>query len=301
MDLKKFGLLAISTLLLTGLPGQWGMGPVPVYGETLVRVGGSTTLLPVVTRAAEEYMKAHPGVRITVSGGGSGVGIRGAATGILDIGLASRHLTSPERSRFGNAGAYTAAIGRDAIACVVSSEVFAAGVRALSRRQIQDIYLGRIRNWKQVGGPDHPIVVIDKERHRGTRHVFMQYVFGNPEARAPGVRLVTGSNNEEQTKIAQSDAAIGLLSFAWMNSDVKGVSLKTGAGLMEPLTGNVKKGRYPIVRNLDLVTLGKPEGAVRRFINFLRGPRGHTLVESGGFIPVRSAEGSRFAGAGVSR
>jgi ABC-type phosphate transport system substrate-binding protein len=139
-----------------------------------ITVVGSTTVLPIVTRAAEQFVKKKNGaVSITVNAGGSGVGIQSAGQGRADIGMASREITLRERKRFQNPGLQALSVGRDAVACVVSAEVYSAGVRALSKEQIGDIYLGKIKNWQAVGGPDKEIVVIDKERHRGTRHVFM--------------------------------------------------------------------------------------------------------------------------------
>ena len=255
----------------------------------IITVVGSTTVLPIATRAAEQYVKQNNGtVTITVNGGGSGVGVQSAGSGQADIGMASRDITPKEKKRFQKPGLRTLAIGRDAVACVVSSEVYSAGVRALSREQIGDIYLGKIKNWKELGGPDREIVVIDKERHRGTRHVFMKYVFGDENARAPGARLVTGSNNEEQSKIAQSDSAIGMLSIAWMNDDVVGVGIRRGGEIIEPILENVRANRFPISRDLNFVTAGEPEGRVKEFLDFVISLEGQKIVSESGYIPIHS-------------
>jgi phosphate transport system substrate-binding protein len=264
-----------------------GHAKEPVLRITVV---GSTTVLPIATRAAEQFVEKKNGaVSITVNGGGSGVGIQSAGSGRADIGMASRAITPRERKRFKNHGLRALAVGRDAVACVVSSEVYAAGVRALSKKQIGDIYLGKITNWQEVGGPDRKIVVIDKERHRGTRHVFMKYVFGNENARAPGTRLVTGSNNEEQTKIAQSDSAIGMLSLAWINDDVVGVGIQEGDDIIEPTLENVGRNRFPIARDLSLVIAGEPQGMVKEFVDFIMSPEGQKIVTESGYTPVHSS------------
>jgi len=253
----------------------------------VIRIAGSTTMLPLVSRAVEQFQERNASVKITVNAGGSGVGIHGAGTRRVDIGLASRELTAQERSRYSSPQLQTTVIGRDAVACVVSSEIYHGGVQALSKQQIRDIYLGKITRWQQVGGPDRAIIVIDKETHRGTRHVFMHYLFGKSNARAPGARLVTGSNNEEQAKIAQSDSAIGMLSIAWMNDDVIGVGIREGDRVIQPTLDNVRTGRFPIVRNLNLVTAGKPAGVSRQFIEYLLGAEGQKIVEDSGYIPIQ--------------
>ncbi len=287
---------ATCILLAGGIACSIFFLPSFVIAEGLIRSGGSTTVLPVVSKAAAHYNRSHPGVRVTVSGGGSGVGIQGVGSGLLDIGLASREMTEAEKKKFRERGLQVHVIGRDAVACVVSSEIYEAGVTALTRQQIRAIYEGRIRNWQEVGGPNRQIVVIDKERHRGTRHVFMDYVFGDPSAHAAGVRLVTGSNNEEQAKIAQSHSAIGMLSFAWMNQEVRGLGLIEGERIIQPTQGNVDNGSYPIVRNLNLLLPAKAAPEAQGFLAFMLSENGQSIVEDLHYVPVRQSEGSHLAG-----
>jgi phosphate transport system substrate-binding protein len=294
----KLAALLVRALLVVGiLAFMAGRSELEALAQesTVIRVAGSTTVLPIVSRAAERFQKRHTSIRITVNAGGSGVGIHGAGTRRLDIGFASREITPQENNRY--ASLHTTVIGRDAVACVVSSEIFHSGVHSLSKQQIGDIYLGQITNWQQVGGPDRPIIVIDKETQRGTRHVFMQYLFGNSKARAPGARLVTGSNNEEQAKIAQSESAIGMLSIAWFNDDVVGIGIREGRQVIEPTLKNVRNGRFPIARNLNIITASKPVGAVKQFIDYLLSEKGQQLVTDSGYIPIHSPHAvSKVAG-----
>ena len=143
--------------------------------QAKLTVVGSTTVLPVVSRVAEKFSQERA-VVITVNAGGSGVGVNSVGSSRADIGMISRPISDQERSRFTAQKLQVHTIGRDAVACAISSEIYHAGVTALSKSQIRNIYLGVIRNWKEVGGPNRLIVVIDKERHRGTRHVFMEYI-----------------------------------------------------------------------------------------------------------------------------
>jgi len=263
--------------------------PVIVVADpaSRIQIVGSTTVLPVASRSAQKFMESSSS-RILVNAGGSGVGIHSVVRGSADIGMASRDISKDENKRFAKSHLKIHPVGLDAVACVVSSEIYQAGVQQLTARQIAKIYLGKIRNWKEVGGPDRKIVVVDKERHRGTRHVFMQYVFGNAAQRTPGTILVTGSNNEEQAKIAQSDSAIGMLSFNWVNEDVNAVALLDQGKEFLPTWKAVRQGSYPIVRKLNFITAGKPKGEVKAFIDFVKGPEGQKIVEESGYIPIEN-------------
>ena len=256
-------------------------------GQNKLTVVGSTTVLPVVSRAAEKFSQEQA-VVITVNAGGSGVGVNSVGSARADIGMISRPISDQERRRFVAQKLQVHTIGRDAVACAISSEIYHAGVTALSKSQIRDIYLGVIKNWMEVGGPDRPIVVIDKERHRGTRHVFMKYIFGDETARAPGARLVTGSNNEEQAKIAQSDSAIGLLSVAWLNDQVAGVGIVDSGETISPTLENIQSGKYPISRDLNLVTRGAPQGLAKMFLEYIFGHEGQRIVADSGYVPITS-------------
>lgn len=256
-------------------------------GKITVKIAGSTTVLPVAAKAAEKFMASHPDVHITVNPGGSGVGVKSVGNGLVDIGMISRNISEAEIKNFSKIDFNLHVIGRDAVACVISSEIYHAGVKTLSREQTQKIYTGEIDNWKEVGGPDKNIFVIDKESHRGTRHVFMAYIFGDKMAHARGADLISGSNNEEQTKVALSDTAIGMLSNAWINEDVKGVGIKVNGEVIQPSIANIKNGSYPISRNLSLITNGKPSGYVREFIQYILSPDGQKIVEESGYVGIK--------------
>jgi len=252
-----------------------------------LRLAGSTTVLPVAAKAAETYMASHPGVRITVNPGGSGVGVKSIAKGLVEIGMVSREISDKERARFKEIDFHVIKFARDAVACVVSSEVYKNGVVKLSKEQIRGIYSGEIKNWKDVGGPDRNIFVIDKEAHRGTRHVFMEYVFGVKTPIARGANLVSGSNNEEQTKVALSDSAIGMLSIAWINQDVRGVAIVEDNSAIEPTVANIVNGSYPISRDLTFITEGPPQGEAKAFLDYILGPEGRKIITESGYVPLQ--------------
>lgn len=256
------------------------------HKKETIMCAGSTTVLPVVSRAAGQFRLRHPDVNIVVNAGGSGVGINLLGEQEINIGMISRNVTQKEIEKYPNVHFITHPVGKDAVVPVVSSEVYNEGVMALTISQIAGIYKGEIKNWSEVGGPDKEILVVDKEKSRGTRHVFMENVLGNREAEAPGADLVLGSNNEEQTAIAQSDAAIGMLSNAWINDDVKGLSIIIGGETIEPTLENIKNGKFSITRELLLITNGRPQGIIREFIDFIKSPDGQKIVEQAGYVSL---------------
>jgi len=201
--------------------------------------------------------------------------------------MMSRNITDGERDAFKTINFTEIAIGRDAVVPSISSEIYDTGVHALTLTQIADIYTGKVQNWSEVGGPDRDIFVIDKEVSRGTRQVFMQVVLGDPKAEAPGADLVTGSNNEEQTALVQSDAAIGMLSVAWLNDDVRGLAIiLQNDEVIEATVENIQADLYPFVRDLNIVTRGDIKPSAKQFIDYLLGPNGQKMINDSGYIGI---------------
>ena len=257
-------------------------------GPEAINVSGSSTVLPAVSKAADQY-SSQTGVSVIVNAGGSGGGFNQLAEGQTDIGMMSRDITSNELEKFSALNFKEIAIGRDAVVPSVSSEIYDGGVTALTLSQIADIYAGRVDNWSEFGGPDRAIFAIDKEASRGTRQIFMTVVMGDPKAEAPGADLVTGSNNEEQTALTQSNAAIGMLSYAWLNKDVRGLSIIMDDGrAVEASLETIRSGKFPFVRNLNVVTRDDIKPSAEAFIDYLLGPEGQKKVEESGYIRVKN-------------
>lgn len=232
-------------------------------------------------------MQRHPQVTITVSPGGSGVGVSALAKGAVDIGMTSRDISEKERSNYPEVDLFLTPFARDAVVPVVSLEVSEAGITHLSIPQIRGIYSGRLKNWKDLGGPDKGILAVDKEPDRGTRHVFMQAIFGDKYAEAPGTSIVTGPNDDMQMAVATSDAAIGFLSHTWINANVKGLGIEAGGGIVYPTIADIRSRRFPISRNLSFVTDGPPKGMAKEFIDSVLSPEGRKIIIKAGLVPLK--------------
>jgi len=248
-----------------------------------VIVAGSTTVMPLVEASAEEFNKIQNEVHVSVTGGGSGVGIKNAAEGLADIAMASRQVKPDEIAAYGDSFEEFQ-VAYDAIAVVVSQPIYEAGVTNLSQQQVAAIYNGDIANWADVGGPDEMIYVVAREVGSGTRDTFNEMVMESEEAETPGVTTYCGSNAEVKTAVTSSDKAIG---YVGMNY-VQGGAIRAVAydGVM-PSAETIKDGSYPLSRALNLYSFGDPSPNAEKFIDFVLSDEGQSIVADSGFVPVR--------------
>src|SRR5258706_5753042 len=210
----------VLSLLAAGVAGA--SGPL--------RVNGSTTVNPVAAEAAE-ILRAEKkmAISIDVQGGSSG-GIAGVGDGSIDVGMSSKPIADDDRRKYPAVNFVATEIGRDAVALIVSADVFKGGVHALTKQQVQDIYEGRITNWKEVGGPDRKIVFFNKEPGRGTWEVFAHWLYGDPKKAAEVSHPEVGGNEEARNKVKSTKGAITQLSASWATGKVHALSLKLDDG-----------------------------------------------------------------------
>jgi phosphate transport system substrate-binding protein len=166
----------------------------------LLKINGSTTVKLPVAEAAE-MLRAEQGMQIHVdTQGGSSGGISMLREGLVQIGMSSKSLTDGDRKKFPNVKFQPIRIGEDAVALIVSKDVWEAGVRSLSVEQMRGIYEGKVTNWKQVGGLDRRIAFFNKEPGRGTWEVFANWAYGSAAA-APPASPSTSSTTSTSTTI----------------------------------------------------------------------------------------------------
>jgi phosphate transport system substrate-binding protein len=245
----------------------------------IVRIKGSSTVLPIAESCAEAFMKKHPGIRVVVAGGGSSVGIKAVATGEADIGTASREVKKSEIKTYKRCDFIDHKIALDGVAVIVSKNIYDSGVKSLSIKQLRGIYKGEINNWKEVGGPDKEIFVNEREEGSGTRDTFMEAIGLERTLADKG----NAHNSDVKQAVAGSDKAIGYVGLGYTGGSTPAISVD---GVF-PSKVTIKKGTYKIARSLHMYTNGRPAGAVEGFIEFVLGEEGQRIVEEEGFIRIK--------------
>ncbi len=247
-------------------------------GDTIV-IKGSTTVLPVAQASAEAYMKINPGVNISISGGGSGNGIKAMIDGSTDIANASRFIKGKELKLATEKGIYPVPhrVAIDAIVPIIHPE---NPVNALTIEQMSLIYQGKIKNWKEVGGKDKQIVVVSRDTSSGTYEVWAKKVLHKAKV-TPRAQL-QASNGAIVQVISKNSYAIGYIGLGYLNRSVKAIKVNG----IEATVQTALSGTYPIARPLFMFTNGWPKGTVSDFINFVVGPQGQEIVKKEGFVPL---------------
>lgn len=246
-------------------------------GELVIK--GSTTVLPIAQKTAEAYMLQNPGVKISLSGGGSGNGIKAIIDGTADIGNASRFIKSSEVTLANTKGVYPVPfrVALDAIVPVVNPE---NKIADLTMAQLKDIYMGKIKDWKDIGGTPGQIVIISRDSSSGTFGVWRDMVM--KKERVIPSALTVPSNGGIVQAVSKTPGAIGYVGLGYLTKEIKAVRVEGIAGTEE----NTLNGSFPISRGLFMFTKGWPEGDTMGFISFILSRKGQALVKEAGSIPL---------------
>ncbi len=243
-------------------------------------INGSTTVLPVVQKVGEAYMEANPSVNISLSGGGSGNGVKALIDNLTDIAMASRKIkdSEVEKAKKNGVEPHAFAVGLDALVPVVHPS---NPVADLSLEQLRDIYTGKIENWSEVGGKDGEIVVVSRDTSSGTYETWEHFVMKG-ERVMPGA-LLQASNGAVVQALSKNPNAIGYIGFGYLNDDVKA----TKVGGLEATPETALNKSWPLARELWLYTNGAPAGDVKGFMDYALSAEGQKYVKEVGFIPFK--------------
>lgn len=240
-----------------------------------IDIAGGTAHIPVMKDAARTIMTRYPNINITVAGGGSGVGVQKVAEGLVDIGNAGRPVSSKELKKYPELRSFPFAV--DGVAPIVNP---ANPVSNLTSAQIQDVFSGKIRNWKDLGGHDAEIHIYSRDEASGTRSVFWKKCL-KKGAIIESANIVP-SNGAMKVAVSHDRDALGYMSIGHLDTTVKAVNLNGVA----PTQDNAINGSYPVVRKLFMNSKGAPAPLVKAFIDYILSVDGAANISSHGYIPL---------------
>ncbi len=259
-----FTLILILLLLTNGFAAQ-----------KILRIAGGTAHIPIVKEVAKKFMQEHPDIKVVISGGGSGVGIKQVGNGIVDIGDSGRDLKKSEIKKY-KLIPYKIAI--DGIAVIVHPS---NRVNNLTLNEIRGIFSGKIKNWKEVGGKDVVINVYSRGKESGTRKTFEKLALKN--CKITNNALFVSSNGNMKVMVSQDKNGIGYLSVGYLDSSVKALKIDN----IYPSLENIKTGKYKIQRYLYMILSPKSPDYAKKFIEMVLSDYGQNVVKKHHFLPIK--------------
>ena len=267
--LKK--IITVSCALLIG---------AQAFAATKIVIEGSTTVLPIAQRSAEEFMNNREDANITVRGGGSGVGITSLIEKTCDIADSSRPIKDAELQKAAGKGVSPKAyvVAMDGIAVVVHPSNKIAN---LTKQQVQDIFTGKISDWAKLGQPAGKIVVLSRDSASGTFEAFGTLALDGKKVRPDA--LMQASNQAIASTVSRTPAAIGYIGHGYITDAVKPITIN---GIPSTIQ-NILSGKYPYSRPLFMYTNGPAQGMVKEFVDYILSAEGQKLVEEEGFVSLK--------------
>lgn len=252
----------------------------PAMAAQQVIINGSTTVLPVVQKAGEAFMASHPGIQLSISGSGSGNGIKALIEKQCNVAMSSRDIKDKEKDAAVKNGVtpVCTAIAIDAIVPVVNP---ANKVDSLTFAQLRDIYTGKITSWKDLGGEDTQIVAISRDTSSGTFESWEELVM-NKERVSPRA-LMQASNGAVVQTVSKNRNAIGYIGLGYVDKSTRPVAVEG----VSPSAETAIAKQWPIARELYIFTNGAPQGAAKEFVEYLVAPdKGQKDVLAMGYVPL---------------
>jgi len=263
--------------------------------EKTIQIKGSDTIVNLVQAWVEEFAKLRPGVNIGITGGGSGTGFAALLNGTCDIAMASRAIEDKEikLAKEKNIKPVEFIVGLDGLAVVVHPK---NPVSKLTMDEVRDIFMGNIKNWKEVGGEDRTIVILSRESNSGTHMFFKEHVLrkGNKkgtEEFSPSALLMPSSQTIVN-EVMQNPNAIGYVGIGYLSNYLKAIAIAKDrkSKYIEPKIESVMNFSYAISRPLYLYTPNEPSGVVKDFINFALSNEGQKIVRKVDFVPIKKVD-----------
>ena len=287
MNWKKLASIGIAAMLSLSILGCGGdnasSDKAASSGDQAAVTGsitgsGSSALLPLAKDAADKFKEAHPDVSITLNGGGSGTGLKQVADGSVDIGN-SDVAAETKLDKSVADGLVDHKVCVITMAPVINKDI-ADKVKSLTKQQLTDIFTAKVTNWKEVGGPDEPIVLVTRPSTSGTRALFKEFALGGAEETS-NKSLETDDSGTLLQSIKDNKGAIGYVALSYLvnNKDVATVAIDG----VEPTLENTYSGKYPVWGYEHMYTKGEPSGAVKAFLDFIMSDEYGKAMEAQGY------------------
>jgi phosphate transport system substrate-binding protein len=271
-------------LIVCGLLlGSAGLGcrPPERKVQNLV-LTGSAGMTPLLREMGKRFEESHPDVHVDVQARGSTSGAADARQGLADIGMVARNL-KPDETML-----HATPIARDGVCFLVHRS---NPVASLRDDQIVSMYTGSVSNWKQVGGPDRPITLVQlaEGQVQGQGPALLELFLDHFKLKSTQIRADAIVQNSEQgiQAVAERPGAIGYVSCSRAEGVGENVPIRVlSAGGITPTTEHVRDGTYPLSRPLNLVTRDEPKGLAKEFIDFARSNAAVDLIEKHHYVPL---------------
>ncbi|GIP33744.1 phosphate ABC transporter substrate-binding protein [Paenibacillus sp. J2TS4] len=257
---------------------------------------GSSAMQPLVEEAAAQFMEKNSKAQVQVQGGGSGTGLSQVASGGADIG--NSDIFAEEKSDVDASQLVDHKIAVVGMGAVANPNV---GVDNLTKQQLIDIFTGKIKNWKDVGGADQEIVLVNRPQSSGTRATFFTFALDKNEE---SEGITEDSSGTVKKIVGETPGAIGYLAFSYFDETVKPISIDGVA----PTSENVYNNSFPVWAYMHMYTKGEPEGVAKAFLDYILSPEiqdsqiegKDSLIEELGYIPVSKMKVDRSADGAIS-
>jgi phosphate transport system substrate-binding protein len=263
--------------------------PAPAAGGNAssgkLTLAGSSALLPLMQQAANDFQVKNPGVQITVTAGGSGAGRTQVCEGKITIGDSDVPLSADEKTKLNCADAVETKVAIQAFAPVANKKG-PGSVTNLTKQQLIDIFTAKITNWKEVGGDDQAIVLVNRAKGSGTRANMAKYLFGGDDTKFATAQSEEDNNATVQQTVGQTPGAISYLGFAYLgDSSLVALSLDGVA----PTKDNIKAGKWPIGGPGYAITKGTPNPTAKAFLDYVTSAEFQNSAPFAklGFVPIQ--------------